>query len=178
MSCTRWQKNSSNPLTGLTDFFLPDGIRQAAELDDYYAKNGKTVGPLHGVPISIKVGGRSCSSVSSQNRAHYSSKDHISVQGQAVSNGFASGIAIAKEDADIIKMLRKLGAVLYVKTNQPQTIMHLETHSVYGRAVSKVCRGRLTRQVNPHNRNLTPGGSSGGESSLIAMKGSCLGIGT
>jgi hypothetical protein len=35
--------------------------------------------------------------------------------------------------------LRKLGAVFYVRTNQPQTIMHLETHSVYGRTVSLSC---------------------------------------
>lgn len=34
------------------------------------------------------------------------------------------------------------------------------------------------RTVNPLNRNLTPGGSSGGESALIAMRGSPLGIGT
>lgn len=37
----------------------------------------------------------------------------------------------------MITLLRKLGAVLYVKTNQPQTIMHLECHSVYGRTVSR-----------------------------------------
>jgi hypothetical protein len=32
--------------------------------------------------------------------------------------------------------------------------------------------------TNPLNRNLTPGGSSGGEAALIAMHGSILGIGT
>ena len=50
--------------------------------------------------------------------------------------GFKSGTHLAEEDADIIKILRELGAVLYVKTNQPQTIMHLETHSWHGRSVS------------------------------------------
>lgn len=41
--------------------------------------------------------------------------------------------------------------------------MHLETNSnVYGRT------------VNPYNRNLTPGGSSGGESALLGMRGSLL----
>lgn len=34
------------------------------------------------------------------------------------------------------------------------------------------------RTLNPYNRKLTPGGSSGGESALIAMHGSPLGIGT
>lgn len=34
------------------------------------------------------------------------------------------------------------------------------------------------RTVNPHNRKLTPGGSSGGEGALIAAHGSPLGVGT
>ncbi len=45
--------------------------------------------------------------------------------------------------------------------------MHLETSSnLYG----------VT--VNPFNRNLTSGGSSGGEGALVGLRGSCLGIGT
>ncbi len=55
------------------------------------------------------------------------------------------------------------GCVFYARTTQPQTIMHLETISnLYGRT------------VNPHNRNLTAGGSSGGESALLGMRGSIL----
>lgn len=55
------------------------------------------------------------------------------------------------------------GCVYYARTTQPQLIMHLETNSnVYGRT------------VNPYNRNLTPGGSSGGESALLGMRGSIL----
>ncbi|KAF7340781.1 Amidase domain-containing protein [Mycena sanguinolenta] len=38
----------------LTDFFLDDALARAKELDDFYAKTGKLVGPLHGLPISIK----------------------------------------------------------------------------------------------------------------------------
>ncbi|RDW76672.1 Acetamidase [Aspergillus mulundensis] len=58
------------------------------------------------------------------------------------------------------------GCVFFARTTQPQTIMHLETNSnVYGRT------------VNPYNRLLTPGGSSGGEAALIGMRGSVLGIG-
>ena len=53
------------------------------------------------------------------------------------------------------------GCVFYARTTQPQTIMHLETNSnVYGRT------------VNPYNRNLTPGGSSGGEAALLGLRGS------
>lgn len=55
------------------------------------------------------------------------------------------------------------GCVFFARTTQPQTVMHLETGSnLYGRT------------VNPHNRTLTPGGSSGGESALLCMRGSIL----
>lgn len=55
------------------------------------------------------------------------------------------------------------GCVFYARTNQPQTIMHLETNNnIWGRT------------VNPYNRNLTPGGSSGGESALLGIRGSVL----
>ncbi|KAH7163582.1 amidase signature domain-containing protein [Dactylonectria estremocensis] len=58
------------------------------------------------------------------------------------------------------------GCVFYARTTQPQTIMHLETNNnIFGRT------------VNPYNRNLTSGGSSGGESALIGMRGSIFGVG-
>lgn len=63
----------------------------------------------------------------------------------------------------LIETLWDEGCVYYARTAQPQLIMHLETNSnVYGRT------------VNPYNRNLTPGGSSGGESALLGMRGSIL----
>jgi amidase len=55
------------------------------------------------------------------------------------------------------------GCVFFARTTQPQLIMHLETISpAFGRT------------VNPYNRNLTAGGSSGGESALLGMRGSIL----
>lgn len=55
------------------------------------------------------------------------------------------------------------GCVFYARTTQPQAIMHLETVSnIYGRT------------VHPSNRHLTSGGSSGGESALLGMRGSLL----
>src|SRR6266516_2863279 len=55
-----------------------------------------------------------------------------------------------------------------LRHSRPTSIqMHLETSSnIYG----------VT--VNPFNRSLTAGGSSGGEGALLGMRGSCLGIGT
>ncbi len=58
------------------------------------------------------------------------------------------------------------GCVFYARTTQPQAIMHLETSTaIYGTT------------TNPHNTDLTPGGSSGGESALVALRGSVLGVG-
>ncbi|EGN91867.1 hypothetical protein SERLA73DRAFT_118072 [Serpula lacrymans var. lacrymans S7.3] len=130
----------------LTDYFLDEGIAQAKELDAYFKREGKVIGPLHGLPISIK--------------------DHIPVRGRWGSGGFLSNVELSAEDCDMTRILRSLGAVFYVKTNQPQSIMHLESQSFYGRT------------LNPHNSNLTSGGSSGGEAALLAMKGSCMGVGS
>lgn len=130
----------------LTDFFLDEAAEQAQKLDDYFQREGKVIGPLHGLPISIK--------------------DSIPIKGRPGSGGFLSNFEVSPDDCDMTRILRSLGAVFYVKTNQPQTIMHLESHSFYGRT------------LNPHNLNLTAGGSTGGEAALVALKGSCMGVGS
>lgn len=67
----------------------------------------------------------------------------------------------------MIKQLLDAGAVLYVKTNIPQTMFAFEcSNPIWGRT------------TNPWNENYTCGGSSGGEGALIAMDGSPVGIGT
>ncbi|KAH7928662.1 amidase [Leucogyrophana mollusca] len=132
----------------LTDYFLDEGIAQARELDEYYKREGRVVGPLHVTNVIIDI------------------KDHIPIKGRWASGGFLSNLELSKEDCDMTSILRRLGAVFYVKTNQPQGIMTAECSSFYGRT------------LNPHNSNLSPGGSSGGEGALIAMKGSCIGVGT
>lgn len=57
--------------------------------------------------------------------------------------------------------------MFYAKGTQPQAIMHLETYSV-----------PFGKTLNPFNRNLTPGGSSGGDAALMAARGSVLGVTT
>lgn len=130
----------------LTEWFMDEAVARAKELDDCLLKTGARVGPLHGVPVSIK--------------AHAPMKGHYS------STGFINTITKNKEDCHIVQVLRDAGAVFYCKTTQPQAIMHLETTSFYGRT------------LNPHNSNLSAGGSSGGEAALIALRGSVLGLGT
>ncbi|KAJ8456762.1 hypothetical protein ONZ45_g18587 [Pleurotus djamor] len=132
----------------LTEIFVEKALSRAAELDEYLRKRGKPIGPLHGLPISIK--------------------DQINIAGLESSIGFTAYLGdYAAKNAPIIEILLELGAVPFVKTNIPQTLVWAETFNyVFGRT------------VNPHNRNLTSGGSSGGEGALIAMRGSPLGVGS
>ena len=92
----------------------------------------------------------------------------------------------AAVDAVVVDVLRKAGAVLYVKTANPQTLLvsmiwtqwctHLLNRGLQQSLETN--NNVFGRTLNPFNRNLTPGGSSGGESALIAMHGSPLGLGT
>lgn len=67
----------------------------------------------------------------------------------------------------MVTELRSLGAILYVKTSVPHTLMCGET-------VNNI----IGYTQNPKNRYLTCGGSSGGEGALIGARGSVVGMGT
>lgn len=70
-------------------------------------------------------------------------------------------------NSPLVDTLLNLGAVMYVKTNIPQTLMTADSdNNIFGRA------------LNPHNTALNAGGSSGGEGALVAFRGSPLGVGT
>lgn len=113
----------------LTQFFMDEAVERAKYLDDYLEKNGKTVGPLHGVPVSVK--------------------EHMMLAGHYSSYGYLSTRSYNDKDSLMIKILRDAGAVFYVKTNQPQGIMHLESDGFMGRV------------NNPYNIHLSAGGSTG-----------------
>jgi amidase len=132
----------------ITELLADRAMQGAKELDAHFEKHGRPIGPLHGLPISVK--------------------EHIGLQGLRCTTGYVSHWdVIAKEDAHILQVLQDAGAVFHCRTTVPQTMMHLETDSnLYG----------VT--MNPHNTNLTSGGSSGGEGALIALRGSCIGIGS
>lgn len=73
----------------------------------------------------------------------------------------------ATYNSTLTDLLLQGGAVLYVKTNVPTAMMIAETvNNVFGRT------------VNPLNRKLISGGSSGGESALISFGASRIGVGT
>ncbi|KAF2490326.1 amidase signature enzyme [Lophium mytilinum] len=131
-----------------TEFLADEALECAKSLDEYYKNTGKIKGPLHGVPISVK--------------------EHVGIGGKICNTGYVSWISnIAVEDALTIQLLRKSGAVILLRTNEPQSLMHGDTNN------------NITGiTLNPTNRTLSAGGSSGGEGSCIAFKGSAIGVGT
>ncbi|HEU4963167.1 MAG TPA: amidase [Bacilli bacterium] len=122
--------------------------RQAAEELDRLAARGEFVGPLHGVPVTVK--------------------ENLDVQGLPSTWGLEHRRKhVAQADDPVWVRLQQAGAILLGKTNAMQVLMGCETvNPVYGRT------------TNPWDASRTPGGSTGGEGSLIAAGGSPLGIGT
>lgn len=130
------------------EIFFDLAIASAEILDESFKVNGKVVGPLHGVPVSLK--------------------DQFRITGVETSMGYVAWLGKTEtRDSTLTELLRNAGAVLYVKTNVPQTLMVGETvNNIFGRT------------LNPFNRGLSCGGSSGGEGALIGMRGSIIGVGT
>lgn len=89
----------------VTEIFFDQAIERARELDHILDTTKQPVGPLHGLPVSIK--------------------DHIQVAGYDTASGYVAwaGNKEAKKDAVVVDVLRKAGAVLYVKTANPQTLL-------------------------------------------------------
>ena len=141
----------------LHETFFDAALADAKKLDEYHAKNKKTIGPLHGVPVSLK--------------------DQFHVKDVETTIGYVGWIGTFEGKADdsrkgtyeseMVRELRALGAVLYCKTSVPYTLMSAET-------VNNI----IGYTWNPKNRYLSSGGSSGGEGALIGLKGSPGGFGT
>lgn len=130
------------------ELFTDEGLERAKYLDDYYAKNGKTIGPLHGLPISLK--------------------EQINYKGKITHGGYVSHVVnIPEKHAPSVEILEKLGAVYFVRTNQPQTLMHLCGNNNF-----------IGWSKCPYNLSLTSGGSSSGEGAITAFGGSAIGIGS
>jgi fatty acid amide hydrolase len=105
-------------------------------------------GPLAGIPVSLK--------------------DSVIVAGFDATVGYSrlSGKPHATDGA-IVKILKAAGAIPYIKTAVPITLLSFESsNDLWGRA------------KNPHNPDYSPGGSTGGEAALLALNGSRIGVGS
>jgi Asp-tRNA(Asn)/Glu-tRNA(Gln) amidotransferase A subunit family amidase len=122
-------------------------LRQARAAEAAVSPKQK-LGPLHGVPVSIKssieVAGLRCEA-GTKLRAGY----------------------VASQDAPLVSRLRHAGAIIFGTTNCPELLMAWETDNLlYGRT------------NNPWDLSRTPGGSSGGEAAAIASGCSAGGVGS
>lgn len=127
---------------------LFDQARADARRADAARAAGEPLGPLGGVPVSIK--------------------DCFAVRGAVTTLGIPRHAkAAAASDAPIVARLRAAGAVILGKTNVPQAMLIHECASpLYGRTNL------------PGRPDRSPGGSTGGEAALVAAGGSPLGLGS
>lgn len=127
---------------------LYDEARAAAAAADERQARGEPLGPLHGVPLTIK--------------------ECFDVAGTPSTMGVGSlAKRIQPNDSPLVARLKAAGAIVLGKTNVPQLMLLHETDNpVYGRT------------NNPWNLDRTSGGSSGGEGAIIAAGGSSCGLGS
>ena len=127
---------------------IAENALKSAKEAEAAIQRGDELGPLHGVPFTAK-----------------DSIDTANVQTQRGTPIFKG--RTPNTDATSVARLKKAGGILLAKTNLPEFS--------YGIESDNLLTGRTN---NPWNLDLTPGGSSGGESAAIASGMSPLGLGT
>ncbi|MEW6268319.1 MAG: amidase [Thermodesulfobacteriota bacterium] len=136
-----------NPALNAVTVVLAEEALAAADAADRALAAGERIGPLHGVPFTVK--------------------ENIDLAGSATTQGVpAFADLIPAADAPIVERLRRAGAIPLGRTNMPDFGLRIHT--------SSTLRG-LTR--NPWHPQRTAGGSSGGEAAAIAAGLSPLGLG-
>ncbi len=119
---------------------LSAAARSAADRADHAlaAKSDAPLGPLHGVPVTIK--------------------ENVDQEGCATTNGVvAFRDLIAPADCPAVANLKRAGAIIIGRTNTPAFSFRIDTDNEL--------RGRT---YNPWSKTRTPGGSSGGAASSVA----------
>lgn len=115
-----------------------EAARAEARRADEALARGEAIGPLHGVPVTVK--------------------ENVDVEGMPTPNGVtAFESVIAPDDSPVVRNLRAAGAIVIGRTTTPEFSMRASTDSpLHGR----------TR--NPWGPDLSPGGSSGGAGAAAA----------
>ena len=141
----------------LHEIFFDDALAIAERPDREFPIAKTPTGLLHGLPVNFK--------------------DQVHVKGVKMTMGYVGWIGTfegrkgtGKErlfESEIVRELRAAGAVLFCKTSVPHTLHVVDT-----------VNNMVGWTSNPANRNVSSGGSSGGEGALISMPGSHLGLGT
>lgn len=128
----------TNPLLNAVTDPLAEAAQEAAEAADAAVARGDALGPLHGVPVTVK--------------------ENVDCTGRPTTNGVvAFQSVIAAGDAPPVANWRKAGAICIGRTNTPDFSVRWHTDNDL--------RGRT---LNPWSGEHTPGGSSGGAAASVA----------
>ena len=130
--------NDVNPRINAIVDVMDDEAITAADAADRMQHSGASLGPLHGVPITLKV--------------------NIDTAGRATTDGIvAAKDVIAATDSPLVASLRKAGAIIVGRTNTPAfSLRWFCDNDLHGRT------------LNPFDASVTPGGSSGGAAAAVA----------
>jgi aspartyl-tRNA(Asn)/glutamyl-tRNA(Gln) amidotransferase subunit A len=127
---------------------LADGALNAAKAAEAAVLAGDELGPLHGVPFTVKDS--------------IDTADVATQRGSPIFKGRVPDV-----DATSVARMKKAGGILLAKTNLPEFSYWIESDNLLS-----------GRSNNPWDVTRTPGGSSGGESAAIAAGMSPIGLGT
>ena len=138
----------TNPAINAVVTEMPEEALAAADAVDAARAAGQALGPLAGVPVTVKV--------------------NVDQRGFATTNGVRiQRDLIAKTDSPVVANLRKAGAIIVGRTNTPAFSLRW------------FCRNSLHgHTLNPRDKRLTPGGSSGGAGAATAAGIGAIGHGT
>src|ERR1700744_6280796 len=124
------------------------GPLDAAKKAEAGVKSGARLGPLHGVPFTVKDG--------------IDTAGVLTQRGSPIFKG-----RVPDPESPVVARLKAAGGILIAKTNPPEFSYSIETDNLL-----------TGRTNNPWNLDYTPGGSSGGESAALAAGMSPLGVGS
>ena len=127
---------------------LAGGALKAAKAAEAAVLAGDELGPLHGVPFTVKDS--------------IDTADVATQRGSPIFKGRVPNV-----DATSVARMKKAGGILLAKTNLPEFSYWIESDNLLS-----------GRSNNPWDVTRTPGGSSGGESAAIAAGMSPIGLGT
>lgn len=116
-----------------------EALQRAQELDEYLRTHKTTVGPLHGLPISLK--------------------DSFRVQGTNSAIGLVAFMDVLDTfdtESFIVKELRELGAVIYVKTTTPTAVSVSRPRRHYCMTSAQCVPSTLTVTIMLLGRRLVP----------------------
>lgn len=137
-----------NPAINAVVQEFPEEAIEAARQVDAALDRGEHLGPLCGVPVTIKV--------------------NVDQKGQATTNGLRLlADHVATHDSPVVSNIRKAGGIIIGRTNTPAFSLRWFTkNELHGQT------------LNPRNRLITPGGSSGGAAAAVASGICAIGHGT